>query len=68
MGLQEIIEKYGGGEMDMKNWFRLKEEKVDCEGCMFDTGDAKHCLIYLEETGKEKPQNCKHRRTFEEGK
>ncbi len=38
-----------------------------CEGCLFDLGDLKYCLIYLEEAGKEKPQSCKHRKTFKEG-
>lgn len=65
MSLQDILRKYDTGNKTGDNWFTLK---TDCKGCMFDTGDAKHCLIYLEETGKEKPQNCKHRRTFEEGK
>ncbi len=37
-----------------------------CEGCMYDTGDPKYCLIYLEESGKEKPEKCKHRKTFKE--
>ena len=69
MGLQELLEKYGTGEMSMKNWFKLKEEeKTRCEGCMFDIGCKKYCLIYLEESAKEKPQNCSHRREFKEGR
>lgn len=69
MGLQELLEKYDKNYRIGDNWFKLKEEeKTSCEGCMFDIGCKKYCLIYLEETGKEKPQNCKHRRTFEEGK
>lgn len=43
------------------------EAKGGCEGCLFDLGDPKYCLIYLEEAGKEKPQSCKHRKTFKEG-
>lgn len=30
----------------------------------YDIEDPKYCLIYLEEAGKEKPQSCKHRKTF----
>lgn len=63
MGLDKLIKKYG--KPDTKGWFSPKKE--DCKGCMYDMGDTKHCLIYLEEAGKEKPQNCKHRKTFKEG-
>lgn len=66
MSLKDILEKYDTGKKVGDNWFSVK---ADCEGCMFDTGDPKHCLIYLEETGKEKPlQNCSHRREFKEGR
>lgn len=64
MGLDKLIKKYG--KPDTKGWFSPKKES--CEGCMFDTGDPKYCLIYLEEAGKEKPQSCRHRKTFKGGK
>ncbi len=31
---------------------------------MFNTDDPKHCLIYPAEKDMEKPQECKHKRTF----
>lgn len=64
MGISNLIKKYG--KPDTKGWFSDKE--VSCSGCMFDTGDPKYCLIYLEEAGKEKPmEKCKHKKTFERG-
>lgn len=58
MGLKDLIDKHDGGKVDTTGWFKLKS---GCEGCIFNTGDTKHCLIYLEEGGKEKPSGgCKH--------
>lgn len=65
MSLKNLEDKYGMGRTDKSKWFT--EKKVECEGCLFDTGDPKHCLIYPEDAGKEKPHSCKHRRTFREG-
>ncbi|MGI5897210.1 MAG: hypothetical protein ACOX6U_09695 [Oscillospiraceae bacterium] len=56
MGLKDLISKHEGGKL-----------KSGCEGCIFDVGDPKHCLIYLEEGGKEKPSSgCKHFKTGKE--
>lgn len=67
MGLQELLEKYDKNYQAGDNWFKLKEEeKTSCDGCMFDIGHTKYCLIYLEEKGKEKPLHCSHRREFKE--
>jgi len=65
MSLGDLLNKYG--KPDTKGWFSEKgTQEASCEGCIFDTGDPKYCLIYLEEAGKEKPQSCKHRKTFKE--
>ena len=64
MGLKDLISKHEGGKVDTTGWFKLKN---GCEGCIFDVGDPKHCLIYLEESGKEKPSGgCKHFKTGKE--
>lgn len=64
MGLKDLISKHEGGKVDTTGWFKLKN---GCEGCIFDVGDPKHCLIYLEESGKEKPSSgCKHFTTSRE--
>ena len=64
MGLKDLINKHDGGKVDTTGWFKLKS---GCEGCIFNTGDTKHCLIYLEESGKEKPSSgCKHYKTGKE--
>lgn len=63
MSLKDLIDKYETGRVSREGWFILK---ADCEGCMFDTGDPKHCLLYPAEKDMEKPQECKHRRTFKE--
>lgn len=65
MGLQELLEKYDKDMRTGDNWFTLKkEENAACEGCLFNTDDPKHCLIYPAEKDMEKPQECKHKRTF----
>ena len=65
MSLGDLLNKYV--KTDTKVCFSEKgTQEASCEGCIFDTGDPKYCLIYLEEAGKEKPQSCKHRKTFKE--
>lgn len=64
MSLKKLIDKHEVGKVDTTGWFKLAG---DCESCIFNTGDPKHCLIYLEESGKEKPSSsCKHRKTGKE--
>lgn len=67
MSLKDILDKYETGRITREEWFTLKEEKADCEGCLFNTDDPKHCLIYPAEKNMEKPQECKHKKIFREG-
>lgn len=40
MSLKKLIDKHYGGKVDTTGWFKLDN---GCEGCIFNTGDPKHC-------------------------